>query len=236
MQELCNLLTNFALCFDRAHKEKRLSIQNRQHNSFQGRVVGVVVVGGWEQTGPCPELRPVSHQACTEPAEGCRAWDRLTPLKLSANRTTSVPRLFFFVFSFFFLVKLGKFFWEGGGVRNFVAKSSICILLTGLNCSPALEDCCTVVLIVNPHTGEEILVHFQQTGIKFSCDGSKREQKLNPHTYSKFKKKKKVLFTLIHVVCLSLMLRSEHTRFCCRVCYYNQRALKVCPSWASAEM
>lgn len=23
MQKLCNLLTNFALCFDRAHKEKR---------------------------------------------------------------------------------------------------------------------------------------------------------------------------------------------------------------------
>lgn len=88
MQELCNLLTNFALCFDRAHKEKRLSIQNRQHNSFQGRV------GGWEQTGPCPELRPASQQACTEPGEGCRAWDRLTPHTLAANRTASVQTLF----------------------------------------------------------------------------------------------------------------------------------------------
>lgn len=53
MQELSNLLTNFALCFDRAHKEKRLSIQNRQHNSFQGRVGGLGTNGpmSWAAVG-----------------------------------------------------------------------------------------------------------------------------------------------------------------------------------------
>lgn len=106
MQELCNLLTNFALCFDRAHKEKRLSIQNRQHNSFQGRVgVGVrVEVGVLGTNGPMSWA--LSHQACTQPAEGCRAWDRLTPHALTANTTTSVQTVS--LFFLFFLVKPGK--------------------------------------------------------------------------------------------------------------------------------
>lgn len=74
MQKLCNLLTNFALCFDRAHKEKRCPFKTDSITLF--REGGG---GDREQTRPCPVLQSVSHQACTVRGEGHSDWDRLTP-------------------------------------------------------------------------------------------------------------------------------------------------------------
>lgn len=110
MQELCNLLTNFALCFDRAHKEKRLSIQNRQRNSFQREGGGAgnkrahVLSCGRAPVGP----------------EGCRDWDRLTPCTLTGNRTTFVQTVLFFLSLILERVKPDNFF---GQVGNAAAES-----------------------------------------------------------------------------------------------------------------
>lgn len=126
MQELCNLLTNFAPCFDRAHKEKRLSIQNRQHNSFQRRVRGVPGTNG-----------PMSWAAVRFPSGLHRARWRLQGLGQTdtahaggqQNNFCATP--FFFVCLFLFLlVKRGQ--WTFLGAQERCNQMSICILGTSL--------------------------------------------------------------------------------------------------------
>ena len=75
MQKLCNLLTNFALCFDRAHKEKRCPFKTDSITLFREGGPWTNEAMSWAAVGfPSGLLCARSVHG-----EGCRDWDQLTP-------------------------------------------------------------------------------------------------------------------------------------------------------------
>lgn len=107
MQKLCNLLTNFALCFDRAHKEKRCPFKTDSITLFREG-------GPW--TNEAMSWAAVSFPSGLHSARWGLQGLGPADTTLTGNRTTFVHTILlwsFFFFFFSFLPKLDECaFWS----------------------------------------------------------------------------------------------------------------------------
>lgn len=97
MQKLCNLLTNFALCFDRAHKEKRCPFKTDSITLFREG-------GPW--TNEAMSWAAVSFPSGLHSARWGPQGLGPADTTLTANRTTFVQTIL--LWSFFFKIFLPK--------------------------------------------------------------------------------------------------------------------------------